>query len=905
MCVHGTSRDSRRARARDRRGGRGRACAAPRVRPALLERQAADARRAGVPRACARSRGRPRVRSTTLRSTRAPAQQFGRAPGYPVFLAALGAGQIARGPGTAHGSRSRKRWSARSTIWLIALVASPKRGTARRARRRRSSRRSTHRSSASPRTCSASRSICAIAHRRGARAATDARRARRQRSGAPSPVLRARSLFGVLAGIGALIRPAMLFFLPLAAAVAAETATGTGGCALPRLPARVVLAPWTHSQPPRLRSLRADCVRGGRDVLDRQSSAGARRRRPGGQPRAQGCRTRVPRGASRARARRRSNRSTTRRALGWIRAHPAAWAALELRKAVLHSWSRSGRRMRYTPPRYRVASIVPYLIVLPLALAGARAPRHAHAGRDGSSRRLGRDHASRVLSAGAFPYSGHRSSADCRGVRARGGGHDRDRPARPRRRADLQREGQPAARRRRRARASELPHDGRRRWVARRHGRGRGRSGGEVSGARRGDAPHRSARPGPFATSTACARRIAQPDVDLVCQMDADLSHNPEYLPALAAATADYDVVIGSRYLNGVSVVNWPLHRIFLSAFANRYIRAVTSLTPNDCTSGFRCWRREALARLPLDRMVSDGYAFLVEMLFEAQRARLPDRRGPDHLRRAPAGTIQGLERRADGVADHALAAALPQDAREPPRRRDGDELVSAVSRGQRRHVHGTDREIGGRARPRRPHRRAVASAGPPRAARGRRRLSFLQVRAVAVAERVRLCGGDARGCEPSRRGLRRRAAGARGGVADGARGRPASRRHGHARPLGRARRPVAAAAAPRLPLVVSLHGSDVYVAETLRAGAARRAARVFARAGAVTACSADLGRRAEALGADRARVEVVPYGVDADRFRPDPLVRARRRREPRRRRRRCRSSSRPDAWCARRDSST
>jgi dolichol-phosphate mannosyltransferase len=116
-------------------------------------------------------------------------------------------------------------------------------------------------------------------------------------------------------------------------------------------------------------------------------------------------------------------------------------------------------------------------------------------------------------------------------------------------------------------------------------------------------------------------KAIADSTVDLVCQMDADLSHNPEYLPALAAATADHDVVIGSRYLNGVSVVNWPLHRIFLSAFANRYIRAVTSLTPNDCTSGFRCWRREALARLPLDRMVSDGYAFLVEMLFEARRA--------------------------------------------------------------------------------------------------------------------------------------------------------------------------------------------------------------------------------------------------------------------------------------------
>jgi dolichol-phosphate mannosyltransferase len=115
-------------------------------------------------------------------------------------------------------------------------------------------------------------------------------------------------------------------------------------------------------------------------------------------------------------------------------------------------------------------------------------------------------------------------------------------------------------------------------------------------------------------------RAVARNDVDLVCQMDADLSHNPDYLPDLAAAASQYDVVIGSRYLQGVSVVNWPLHRIFLSAFANKYIRAVTSLTPRDCTSGYRCWRREALARLPLASMVSDGYAFLVEMLYEAKR---------------------------------------------------------------------------------------------------------------------------------------------------------------------------------------------------------------------------------------------------------------------------------------------
>jgi dolichol-phosphate mannosyltransferase len=102
--------------------------------------------------------------------------------------------------------------------------------------------------------------------------------------------------------------------------------------------------------------------------------------------------------------------------------------------------------------------------------------------------------------------------------------------------------------------------------------------------------------------------------------MDADLSHDPDYLPDLVGAAATHDIVIGSRYLHGVSVVNWPLHRIFLSAFANRYIRFVTRLSASDCTSGFRCWRREALARLPLADMVSDGYAFLVEMLYEAKR---------------------------------------------------------------------------------------------------------------------------------------------------------------------------------------------------------------------------------------------------------------------------------------------
>lgn len=115
-------------------------------------------------------------------------------------------------------------------------------------------------------------------------------------------------------------------------------------------------------------------------------------------------------------------------------------------------------------------------------------------------------------------------------------------------------------------------------------------------------------------------RALADGD-EIVFQMDADFSHDPKYLPAMAAATAEADLVLGSRYTNGISVVNWPLHRIILSTAANRYIRAVTGLQVTDCTTGFRCWRRDALARIPLDGLISEGYAFLVETLHLARRA--------------------------------------------------------------------------------------------------------------------------------------------------------------------------------------------------------------------------------------------------------------------------------------------
>jgi dolichol-phosphate mannosyltransferase len=132
---------------------------------------------------------------------------------------------------------------------------------------------------------------------------------------------------------------------------------------------------------------------------------------------------------------------------------------------------------------------------------------------------------------------------------------------------------------------------------------------------------HRTAARGLGRSLVAGLRRALQSSADLIFQMDADFSHDPKYLPALAEAAAHADLVLGSRYTNGVSVVNWPLHRIVLSSFANRYIRAITGLEVKDCTTGFRCWRREALAKLPLDGLISDGYAFLVEQLHVARTA--------------------------------------------------------------------------------------------------------------------------------------------------------------------------------------------------------------------------------------------------------------------------------------------
>ena len=108
---------------------------------------------------------------------------------------------------------------------------------------------------------------------------------------------------------------------------------------------------------------------------------------------------------------------------------------------------------------------------------------------------------------------------------------------------------------------------------------------------------------------------------DVIGEMDADGSHQPEQLHRLLDALRTADLVIGSRYVPGGKLENWAMRRMVLSAVANIYVRAITRLPVHDCTSGFRCWRRDLLARIPLASIASDGYAFQVEMAWEARRA--------------------------------------------------------------------------------------------------------------------------------------------------------------------------------------------------------------------------------------------------------------------------------------------
>jgi dolichol-phosphate mannosyltransferase len=103
---------------------------------------------------------------------------------------------------------------------------------------------------------------------------------------------------------------------------------------------------------------------------------------------------------------------------------------------------------------------------------------------------------------------------------------------------------------------------------------------------------------------------------DYIMEMDADFSHNPEEIPNFLKYIQEYDVVLGSRYIKGVNVVNWPLKRLLLSYFANLYTRIITGMNVKDATGGFKCFRATALSKINFDEVKSNGYSFQIEMTY-------------------------------------------------------------------------------------------------------------------------------------------------------------------------------------------------------------------------------------------------------------------------------------------------
>jgi dolichol-phosphate mannosyltransferase len=132
---------------------------------------------------------------------------------------------------------------------------------------------------------------------------------------------------------------------------------------------------------------------------------------------------------------------------------------------------------------------------------------------------------------------------------------------------------------------------------------------------------HRTTKPGYGRATTDGIRRALETGAQAVATIDADFSHPPELLPLLLDALQTCDVAMGSRYIQGGSVDrNWPFWRKGLSRFGNFYARTILNLPVHDVTGGFRMYRREALEKMPLERLRSNGYAFLVEALYVAYR---------------------------------------------------------------------------------------------------------------------------------------------------------------------------------------------------------------------------------------------------------------------------------------------
>jgi dolichol-phosphate mannosyltransferase len=138
---------------------------------------------------------------------------------------------------------------------------------------------------------------------------------------------------------------------------------------------------------------------------------------------------------------------------------------------------------------------------------------------------------------------------------------------------------------------------------------------------------HRPEKQGLGPAYRAGLRKALDLGADFVIQMDADFSHPPAILKVLLAEIEHNDVVLGSRYLNGITVVNWPIERILISYFGNWYTRKITGLKITDSTGGLRCVRRELLEKMGFERIRANGYAFQIEMnyRFVKQKARIKE----------------------------------------------------------------------------------------------------------------------------------------------------------------------------------------------------------------------------------------------------------------------------------------
>ncbi len=131
---------------------------------------------------------------------------------------------------------------------------------------------------------------------------------------------------------------------------------------------------------------------------------------------------------------------------------------------------------------------------------------------------------------------------------------------------------------------------------------------------------HREGKMGLGSAYRAGFRWALERDYELVFEMDADFSHDPRYIPDFLAAAPGADLVIGSRYVKGVNVVNWPMSRLLLSYGASIYTRVITGLPVKDPTGGFKCFHRRVLEALDLDKVQSEGYSFQIEVSFKVHR---------------------------------------------------------------------------------------------------------------------------------------------------------------------------------------------------------------------------------------------------------------------------------------------